>query len=414
MSIAGLAPLTRQNVAGKDILLRADLNLPFHDGNLLDATRLDQLVATIGVLRDLAAENILVISHRGRPGGKRSPEHAPKYSLAPILAFLEQKTGEKTGFVAKPFHPDVVWPQEKLWLLENLRFVLGEENNCLDFARNLARLGQIYVNDAFSCCHNAHASIALLPNFLPAFAGPNLAREYAALSRIFTAPPRPVMAVVGGAKIDSKIAVLEHLSCRMDMLVIGGAMANVFLCAKGAPAGAMAINADQIAIAKRIMQYAKQENCQVILPKDGVMAEKLAPDVACRICPVSEIRPSEFMFDLGPQTSKEIGQIAEQCAMIVWNGPLGAFETAPFDRASVAFARVVSQLTRNKIVQSIAGGGDTLAVLRQAGALSSFGHVSTGGGAFLTWLCGEKMPGIEALRQNRQSTNPKASERKGQ
>jgi phosphoglycerate kinase len=385
------------DVAGKRVLLRADLNVPVKDGKVTDATRIERLAPTIDALIEKGAK-IIVMSHFGRPKG---PD--PSQSLRPLVEPLSQAIG------GRPVHfaADCVGPEAQrvvdalkpgdVALLENLRFHPGEEANDPGFARQLAALGEVYVDDAFSAAHRAHASIEALAHLLPAAAGKNMQAELEALGAAFENPRHPVMALIGGAKVSTKLDLLSFITRKVDLLAIGGAMANTFLFAKGRPVGRSLCEQDLAEHARAILSDAEEGGCDIILPEDAVTAEKLEAGVLTRTVGVHAVPMNAMILDIGPQTVARISLALERSRTLVWNGPLGAFETPPFDRATMTIARKVADLTRAGQLMSVAGGGDTVAALAAAGVEGQLSYVSTAGGAFLEWLEGRELPGVAAL-----------------
>ena len=386
------------DVAGKTVLVRGDLNVPVKDGAVTDTTRLDRLAPTLTELADKGAK-VVVMSHFGRPKGQRNLD----YSLKPVMPALQTALGGRPvafadDCIGAPAETAVGALQPGgFLLLENLRFYPEEEKNDAGFAKKLAALGDVYVNDAFATAHRAHASTEALARELPAAAGRLMQAELEALGNALEKPERPVAAVVGGAKISTKLDLLGNLVARVDMLVLGGGMANTFLYAGGTPVGASLCERDMADAAREIMEKAKAAGCEIVLPVDAVVAAKLAPGVDTATVDVSAIPESEMMLDVGPASVDSLNKRIDGCKTVVWNGPLGAFETAPFDMATVAVARHTADLTRDGKVLSVAGGGDTVAALEHAGVVDVFSYVSTAGGAFLEWMEGKQLPGVVAL-----------------
>jgi phosphoglycerate kinase len=388
------------DVRGKRVLVRADLNVPVKDGKVTDATRLERLVPG---LQDLARRGarVIVISHFGRPKG--GPD--PQFSLRPVADKLGQLLGKPVAFA-----PDCIGEAAaksvsvlrdgEVVVLENLRFHAGEEKNDPAFARALASLGDIFVGDAFSTSHRAHASTDAITRLLPSYAGPLLMEEIEALRSVLDKPARPVAAVIGGAKVSSKIDVLTNLAAKVDKLFIGGAMANTFFLAEGVEIGKSLAEPDLTGTALDIMHAAKARSCEVILPHDVVVAPRLEAGVASRVVPTLKIPAEQMILDVGPKSVAHYGDVLSRCHTILWNGPLGAFEIAPFGEGTFALARVVVKLTAAGNLTSIAGGGDTVAALNAAGVMDHFTYVSTAGGAFLEWLEGRELPGIAALTRS--------------
>ena len=385
------------DVANKRVLLRADLNVPVKDGKVTDATRIERLAPTIEALIGKGAR-VVVMSHFGRPKGVD-----PSQSLRPLVEPLSRAIGGRpVHFAADCIGPEAervvaaLRPGE-VALLENLRFHPGEEANDPVFAGQLAALGDAYVDDAFSAAHRAHASIAALAHLLPAAAGKNMQAELEALSTALDHPQRPVMALVGGAKVSTKLDLLKFITGKVDTLAIGGAMANTFLFAQGQPVGRSLCERDLADTARAVLIEAKARGCEIILPEDAVTAEALQPGVVTRIVGVNAVPPTAMILDIGPQSVARIVAALEASRTLVWNGPVGAFETPPFDRATTAIAKKIAELTRAGKLMSVAGGGDTVAALALAGVTDDLTYVSTAGGAFLEWLEGRELPGVEAL-----------------
>ncbi len=385
------------DVAGKRVLLRADLNVPVRDGRITDLTRLERLTPTI---RELAAAGarVIVCSHFDRPKGKR----VPAMSLAPVARALGEVLGRRVRFaedcigVAAQQAVDLLAAGDVL-VLENTRFHPGEETNDDAFAGELATLADLYVNDAFSAAHRAHASTEAVAHRLPAYAGRLMQAELEALDRALGAPARPVAAIVGGAKVSTKLDLLANLVSRVDELVIGGAMANTFLAAQGLAVGRSLQEPDLHETARRILADAETAGCAVLLPIDAMVAAALAPGVATRTVTVAEVDADAMILDVGPGTVQALTARLVGWKTLVWNGPLGAFETPPFDAGTIALARAVAAATASGQLVSVAGGGDTVAALRQAGVADKFSYVSTAGGAFLEWMEGKTLPGVAAL-----------------
>jgi len=385
------------DVKGKRVLVRADLNVPVRGGQVSDATRLERLVPG---LRDLAGRGarVIVISHFGRPKG--GPD--PQYSLRPVadklgellgrpVAFADDCVGGAAERVAAALRPG------DIAVLENLRFHKGEEKNDPEFARRLAALGDVFVNDAFSAAHRAHASTEAIARLLPAYAGPLLMEEIDALSIALEKPRRPTAAVIGGAKVSTKIPVLSNLAAKVDKLIIGGGMANTFLLAEGVEIGKSLAEPDFANTALEIMHAAKARSCEIILPHDVVVAARFEAGAASRVVPTLEAPADQMILDVGPKTVAHYTDVLSRCHTLLWNGPLGAFEIAPFGEGTFALARAAAAMTKAGTLTSVAGGGDTVAALNAAGVTDQFTYVSTAGGAFLEWLEGRTLPGIAAL-----------------
>ena len=383
------------DVRGKRVIVRADLNVPMDGGQVGDVSRLEATVPTIAGLADAGAR-VVVLSHFGRPKGVDAA-----LSLRPVAAALASVLGRPVAFAADCIGPRAVdavaaLADGDIVVLENTRFHAGEEANDPAFVAALAALGDVYVNDAFSAAHRAHASTEGLAHVLPAFAGRAMAAELGALDRALGAPVHPVAAVVGGAKVSSKLDVLTHLVTKVDHLIIGGAMANTFLAAKGIAVGKSLCEHDLAAIALDVLARAAAASCTVHLPYDVVVATEFRANAPHRTVNVHEIDADDMVLDLGPAAVEMLGDVLKTCRTLVWNGPLGAFELPPFDAATVALARIAAALTGEGLV-SVAGGGDTVAALNHAGAASGFSFVSNAGGAFLEWMEGKVLPGVAAL-----------------
>lgn len=377
-------------------LLRLDLNMGIHDNVISDDTR---LVRSLPTIHELIARNakVVILSHFGRPIG--TPD--PRFSLIPIALNLRK-------YVTCPilFSTDCIGPSAKtaieeacpgsIIILENLRFHEGEETNTSEFSSQLAILGDVYINDAFSCSHRAHASIVGLPKLLPAYAGRALEAELTALEGILHHPQRPIMTIVGGAKISTKLDLLKNLVTKMDYLVLGGGMANTFLAAKGIPVGNSLMEESLIDAAKTIMSLAEAHGCVLILPSDVVVSTSLK-DKFVRTIILDQLSPADCIFDVGPDTLNHIESIMDSCKTVLWNGPLGVFEIPPYDASSHRLAQMIAARTEKGLI-SVAGGGDTLAALHTARSEDGFTHTSTAGGAFLEWLEGKVLPGISALQ----------------
>ena len=385
------------DIGGKRVLVRADLNVPVKDGKVADATRLERLVPG---LQDLARRGarVIIISHFGRPKGGRDPQ----FSLKPVAAKLAELMGKPVAFAAdcigEPAAKVVAALRDGgVAVLENLRFHKGEEKNDPEFARALASLGDIFVGDAFSTAHRAHASTDAIARLLPAYAGPLLMEEIEALRSVLDKPTRPVAAVIGGAKVSSKIDVLTNLAAKVDKLIIGGAMANTFFLAEGVEIGKSLAEPDHTKTALEIMHAAKARSCEVILPHDFVVAPKLEAGAPAHVVVTLETPSDLMILDVGPKTIAHYADVLSRCQTLLWNGPLGAFEVAPFGEGTFALARAAAVLTGDGKLVSVAGGGDTVAALNAARVTGEFTYVSTAGGAFLEWLEGRTLPGIAAL-----------------
>ena len=388
------------DLTGKRVLVRVDFNVPFHKGAISDDTRLRAAVPTIAELSDKGAI-VLLLSHFGRPKGQSRPD----MSLALLVRPLSELTGRPVRFIedcqgAEAERAITTMMAGSIGILENTRFHLGEETNDPQLAKGMAALGDYYVDDAFSAAHRAHASTEGITHFLPSFAGRAMERELKALEKALGEPERPVAAVVGGAKVSSKLAVLGHLVGYVDHLIIGGGMANTFLAARGVNVGKSLCEHDLVGEAEAIFAKAEAASCTIHLPYDVVVAKEFAPNPpSVRTVNVHEVAPDEMILDIGPAAVEALSDVIKNCRTLVWNGPLGAFEIPPFEAATVALAKFAAALTQDGSLVSVAGGGDTVAALNMAGVVSDFTFVSTAGGAFLEWMEGKTLPGVAALQQ---------------
>jgi len=385
------------DVKGKRVLLRVDLNVPMEGGRVTDATRLERVAPTITEIADRGGR-VILLAHLGRPRGRD-----PKDSLKPVASAL-------AGIIKRPvaFADDCIGEAASravsamkngdILCLENTRFHKEEENNDPAFVAELAKLGDIWVNDAFSAAHRAHASTEGLGHKLPAYAGRTMQAELDALSRALERPVKPVIAIVGGAKVSTKIDLLENLVSKVDALVIGGGMANTFLHAQGIAVGKSLAEKDLAGTALKIVEKATASNCAIILPVDATVAFQFAANSPSHAYGLDAIPPEGMILDVGPQSTARIHAAIDDAATLVWNGPLGAFEMTPFDRGTMLAARHAAERTKAKKLISVAGGGDTVAALNQAGVAADFTYVSTAGGAFLEWMEGKPLPGVEVLR----------------
>lgn len=386
------------DVSGKTVLLRTDLNVPMQGGLVTDNTRITRLLPTLNYLLKKKAR-VVLLSHFDRPGGK----FVPSMSLAPLVDAVSAALGGKEVH----FGVDCIGPAARdavaklkpgeVVLLENLRFHPEEEKGDLPFARELASLGDVYINDAFSASHRAHASITGLATLLPAAAGRLMQEELEVLGSILSNAKKPIGAIVGGSKVSTKLALLENLTKTMDTLIIGGAMANTFLLAKGLDVGKSICEPAMKATAKRILRDAEKNGCRIILPVDLVVVPQFAAHAPCRVVDVDAIPQTHTAVDVGPYSLQAYREALQTCKTVVWNGPIGAFETSPFDASTVTLARIVGKLTGEKKLRSIAGGGDTVSALIHAGMAQEFSYLSTAGGAFLEWLEGKTLPGVAVL-----------------
>lgn len=391
---------------GKKVLLRGDLNVPMHDGRITDTTRLDRLVPTIKELLKKGAK-VILCSHFARPKGKVVPE----MSLKPVGEALSNILKQPVAFADNCVGPDAQKAVTSLkdgdiLLLENTRFHAGEEKNDPTLSKELASLADVYVDDAFSASHRAHASTEGVTKFLPSFAGRLMEAELNALNAALEHPDRPVGAIIGGSKISTKLDLLSNMINKVDVLIIGGAMANTFLAAQDVKIGKSLQEADMHETARDIMEKAKEQNCKILLPVDVVVAAELKNNPATQTVDVHAVPDNQMILDVGPKTVKLLNKYLAELKTLVWNGPLGAFEFTPFDKATNEVAQEAAKLTKAGKLKSIAGGGDTVSALKHAGVINEMSYVSTAGGAFLEWLEGKALPGIVALTTLAQETMP--------
>ena len=396
--MADFKTLDQADVKGKRVLLRVDLNVPTENGTVTDATRIERVAPTITEIADKGGK-VILLAHFGRPKG---PD--PKESLKPIapavaqavkrpVAFAEDCIGDKAAAAVGAMQPG------DILLLENTRFHKGEEKNDPAFVDELAKLGDLWVNDAFSAAHRAHASTEGLGHKLPAYAGRTMQTELEALSKALEKPKKPVVAIVGGAKVSTKLELLENLIGKVEALVIGGAMANTFLHAQGLKVGKSLVEKDMAGTARRIMAKAEAGSCAIILPVDAIVAFHFEANTPSHAYGVDAIPAEGMMLDVGGQSIERIKGTIDEAATLIWNGPFGAFELHPFEKATVEIAKYAAARTKTGKLVSVAGGGDTVSALNMAGVVEQFTYVSTAGGAFLEWMEGKPLPGVEVLRQ---------------
>jgi phosphoglycerate kinase len=389
--------LDEADVRDKRVLLRVDLNVPMENGKISDVTRIERVASTITEIADKGGK-VILLAHFGRPKG---PD--PKNSLKPVaaevarvigrpVAFAEDTIGEKArAAIARMQRGDIL-------MLENTRFHKEEEKNERGFVEQLAALGDLYVNDAFSAAHRAHASTEGLAHKLPAYVGRTMQAELEALAKALEKPERPVAAIVGGAKVSTKLDLLGNLLAKVDVLIIGGAMANTFLAAQGKAMGKSLYEQDLVSTAREILAKAKAKGCEIVLPVDVVVAKKFEAHAPSRVVDVDHVATDDIILDIGGRSVEYVLSVLARVNTLVWNGPFGAFEMEPFDNGTVVVAEAAAELTQAGKLVSVAGGGDTVAALNKAGVADRFSYVSTAGGAFLEWLEGKALPGVEALR----------------
>lgn len=397
--MAAFKTLDDLDVAGKRVVVRSDLNVPMKDGVVTDSTRIDRSAQTI---RELAGKGarVVIVSHFGRPKGQRVPE----MSLKPVAEAMGKVLGKPVVFAEDCVGPEAekvvnALKDGEVAMLENLRYHAEEEKNDEGFARQLAALGDVYVNDAFSTAHRAHASTEAIARLLPAAAGRLMQEELEALTRALEHPERPVAAVVGGAKVSTKLDLLGNLVAKVDLLIIGGGMANTFLFAQGKDVGKSLCEKDMADTAREIIAKAEAAGCEIVLPTDAVVAREFAENAANQVVGIDEVPANTMILDAGPDSVQAIKAKLAGCKTLVWNGPLGAFEIQPFDDATNTVAQEAARLTEQGRLLTVAGGGDTVAALAKAGVLEKFSYVSTAGGAFLEWLEGKDLPGVAALKK---------------
>jgi phosphoglycerate kinase len=395
--VSAFRTLDEADLRGKRVLLRVDLNVPMEGGKVSDLTRLERAAPTIMEIADKGGK-VILLSHFGRPKGRD-----PKDSLKPVADALAGVLNRPVGFAQDCIGPAAeaavnAMKAGDIVCLENTRFHRGEENNDPEFIEALARLGDIWVNDAFSAAHRAHASTEGLGHKLPAYAGRNMQAELDALARALESPQRPVAAIVGGAKVSTKLDLLGNLVTQVNTLIIGGGMANTFLAAQGRPVGKSLCEHDLGAAARQILVQAETGNCEIVLPVDAIVATEFKAHAASHITPIDGVAADEMILDIGPRTIEHVVSVLARAKTLVWNGPFGAFEMEPFDNGTVEVAEAAAELTEAGNLVSIAGGGDTVAALNAAGAAKRFTYISTAGGAFLEWMEGKILPGIEVVR----------------
>jgi phosphoglycerate kinase len=395
--VSAFRTLDQVDLKGKRVLLRVDLNVPMENGKVSDLTRIARIAPTIAEIADRGGK-VILLSHFGRP-----KDREPKDSLKPIAAVLAAVLKRPIGFADDCIGPAAetavgAMRDGDIVCLENTRFHRGEEKNDAAFVAALAVLGDIWVNDAFSVAHRAHASTEGLGHKLPAYAGRTMQAELDALAKALEAPQRPVVAIVGGAKVSTKLELLGNLVAKVDALVIGGGMANTFLAAQGRAVGKSLCEHDLAETARQILAKAKAQNCEIVLPVDAVVTKEFKAHAASRVVAVNAVAADEMILDIGPRTVEQVVSVLARVKTLVWNGPFGAFEMEPFDDGTVEVAEAAAELTETGKLVSVAGGGDTVAALNAAGVADRFTYVSTAGGAFLEWMEGKALPGVEVLR----------------
>ena len=385
----------------KRLLIRADLNVPINNNKISDETRIERFCSGVSKLLKKNAK-IIIITHLGRPKGKEDLSLSNKILLKPLKKYLNKEI----IFSSNPISTSAIESSKRLknnqiLLCENIRFHPEEEEDDSIFAEKLSTLGDIYVNDAFSCCHRAHSSTHSITNFLPSYFGPMLCEEISALNRTLENPSKPSLAIIGGSKVSTKISVLKNLISKLDSIIIGGGMANTFLFAKGAPMGNSLYEPDLKDTANEILTFSKQNNCNILLPIDIITANKLEKNIKSNTLNYDECPSDQMILDVGPKSIELFKQAINSSKTILWNGPLGAFEIKPFDNSTNLLAKFTGQNTMLEKCISVAGGGDTVSALNSAKVTKQFSYVSSAGGAFLEWLEGKKLPGIEAIKSSK-------------
>ncbi len=397
--MADIRTIDDLDVAGKRVLVRVDFNVPMKDGKVTDTTRIDRTVPSLKELAGKGAK-VIILSHLGRPKGKKNLEFTQK----PVAEALAKALGKPVAFA-----PDCVGPEAKavvdklqpgeFAMLENVRFYAEEEKNDAEFAKKLAEMGDVLVSDAFSCSHRAHASVEALAKLIPSCAGRLMQAEIEALSAALEAPKRPAAALVGGAKISTKLEVLGNLTEKVDQVIIGGAMANTFLAAQGKDVGKSLCEHEMLDSARAILAKAEKNGCEIVLPSDAVVASEFKEGAASDTVGVDAVPADKMILDVGPKSIADLSGRLAGLKTLMWNGPLGAFEVVPFDKGTNAVAQEAAKLTKAGSLMSVAGGGDTVAALAHAGVEDDFSYISTAGGAFLEWLEGKTLPGVAVLRK---------------
>jgi phosphoglycerate kinase len=386
------------DLAGKRVLLRVDLNVPTENGRVTDATRIERVAPTIKEIADKGGK-VILLAHFGRPKGGPDEANSLKPVAAAVAHIIKQPVAFATDCIGKTAHDAIAKMKNgDVLLLENTRFHKGEEKNDPAHVDALAKLGDVYVNDAFSAAHRAHATTEGLAHKIPAHAGRAMQKELEALEAALGNPKRPVAAIVGGAKVSTKLDLLENLVKKVDVLIIGGGMANTFLFAERKGIGKSLCEKDLADTARSIVAAAQKAKCRILLPVDATVAAELKPDVRAHVVDVDHVPEDEMILDIGPKSIAAVEKVLGEIKTLVWNGPFGAFETPPFDKATMAIAKTAARLTKQGKLTSVAGGGDTVAALNEAKVADDLTYVSTAGGAFLEWMEGKALPGVEALR----------------
>ncbi len=396
------------NFSGKKVVIRLDLNVPLKNGQVQDTTRIERIVPTLKMILETNPKYIIILSHLGRPKPRPYAQWDKNESLAPVAHTLQNFLGTSVAFMGKPLGPELcqelnVIPDGSVVMAENIRFYSGEEANTNEFSEQLSQLGDVFVNDAFSCSHRAHASVVGITNYLPSYAGLCFDKELNILESILVKPDKPVIGIVAGSKVSTKIDLLLNLLNKLDYLFVGGGMANTLLCAQGYKMGGSLVENDRLGVAEAILQKAKTSKCELLLPIDAVVARKLEPNIATQVVDIDMIGADQAMYDIGPKTLERLQNTLRLCKTVLWNGPVGVYEVPPFEQGSIVIAKAIAQHTQSGKIISIAGGGDTIAVVAKIGV--DFTYVSTAGGAFLEWLEGKSLAGVEALESTALAKN---------
>lgn len=393
----------------KRVIVRLDLNLPLHNGRIIDTTRIERILPTLKKILSSNPRYVVILSHLGRPKLKTPKEFSNKDSLRPIAEALQKLLGHSIIFSKAAIGVELktaleATPNCSVIMAENVRFYSGEEANDANFSKTLASLGDIFVNDAFSCSHRAHSSVVGITQYLDSFAGLSFEAEVTAIETCLEKPERPVIGIVAGSKVSTKIDLLLNLLNKLDYLFLGGGIANTLLCAMGHKMGGSLVENDRLGIAETILQKAKTSKCQLILPTDAIVSNKLIPNAATQIVDIGKIELEQAMYDIGPKTLQKLINTLEICKTVLWNGPVGVYEVPPFANGSIEIAKKIAALTKAQKIKSIVGGGDTLAVISMAKTADedepNFSYISTAGGAFLECLEGKSLPGVKALKKN--------------
>jgi phosphoglycerate kinase len=398
------------NFCEKKVVIRLDLNVPLRDGQVQDTTRIERIIPTLKKILNTKPKYIVILSHLGRPKAKPYPQWNETDSLEPVAGALQDLLGQPVIFSRQPIGAELYQqlndlPNGSIAMAENIRFYSGEVTNSEEFSKQLSLLGDVFVNDAFSCSHRVHASVVGITKYLPSYTGLCLNKELSVLENALGNPDRPVIGIIAGSKVSTKIDLLLNLLNKLDYMFVGGGMANTLLYAQGYKMGGSLVENDRLGVAEAILQKAKTSKCELLLPIDAAVAQKLEPNISTQIVGIDMINADQAMYDIGPKTLERLKNIIRSCKTVLWNGPVGVYEVPPFAQGSISIAKFLAEYTQMGKITSIAGGGDTIAVIGQDSA--DFTYVSTAGGAFLEWLEGKSLPGIEALESAQmENTSP--------